>query len=131
MMTKAITTCPCGSKQPYAKCCGFYLDGTLPAPTAEALMRSRYTAYTQLRENYVLSTWHTTTRPQALNLTQDNSRWIGLEIKRHEQQNSDHAIVEFIAKYKTHGRAHRLHEVSNFLREDGCWFYVDGVVSEQ
>ncbi|MGV8934256.1 MAG: YchJ family protein [Gallionellaceae bacterium] len=123
--------CPCGSKQPYAKCCGRYLDGTLPAPTAEALMRSRYTAYTQLREDYVLATWHSSTRPQDLHLAQDTSKWIDLEVKRHEQQDADHAIVEFVAKYKSNGRAHRLHEVSNFVREDERWFYVDGDVSEK
>jgi SEC-C motif-containing protein len=132
MMTKANTsTCPCGSKQPYTICCGHYLDDNEAAPTAEALMRSRYTAYTQLHADHVLATWHSSTRPQGLNLAQDASKWIGLEVKRHEQQDADHAIVEFVAKYKSNGRAHRLHEVSNFVREDGRWFYVDGDVSEK
>jgi len=93
-------------------------------------MRSRYTAYTLLREDYLLATWHTSTRPRSLNLAADAAtKWIGLEVKRHEQQDADHAIVEFVARYKVNGRAHRLHEVSRFVREDGRWFYVDGEIS--
>ncbi len=90
-------------------------------------MRSRYTAYTLLNEDYLLTTWHTSTRPAALDLAADvATKWIGLEVKRHEQQDSEHAIVEFVARYKVNGRAHRLHEVSRFVREDGRWFYLDG-----
>lgn len=93
-------------------------------------MRSRYTAYTLLREDYLLATWHTSTRPASLDLAADAAtKWIGLEVKRHEQQDADHAIVEFVARYKVNGRAHRLHEVSRFVREDGRWFYVDGDVT--
>ena len=128
-MAKLNQPCPCSSTLPFAKCCGLYITGTVPAPTAEALMRSRYTAYTLLDEKYLLDTWHASTRPEALNLVQDTSKWIGLEVKRHEQQDSDHAIVEFVAKYKTNGRAHRLHEMSNFVRVDGRWFYVNGEVN--
>ena len=92
-------------------------------------MRSRYTAYTMLREDYVLATWHVSTRPVQLGLGDDAaSKWLGLEVKRHQQQDDTHAIVEFVARYKLGGRAHRLHEVSRFVREDGRWFYVDGEV---
>ena len=122
-------SCPCGTNQPYEKCCDPYISGIFPAPTAEALMRSRYTAYTLLDEKYLLATWHTSTRPEALNLAQDTSKWIGLEVKCHQQQDADHAIVEFVAKYKINGRAHRLHEVSRFVREKGKWFYVNGEVN--
>lgn len=113
----------------YAECCGRYLDGGEAAPTAEALMRSRYTAYTLLREDYLLATWHASKRPAVLGLAEDAAtRWLGLEIKRHELQDAEHAIVEFTARYKVNGRAHRLHEVSRFVREHGRWFYVDGDV---
>ncbi len=126
MKTK-LTLCPCGSSNPYSACCARYLEGNEPAPTAEALMRSRYTAYTLLREDYLLATWHPSTRPSALGLAEEApTKWLGLEVKRHEQQDADHAIVEFVARYKVHGRAHRLHEVSRFVREAGRWFYVDG-----
>jgi SEC-C motif-containing protein len=97
--------------------------------SAEALMRSRYTAYTLLREDYLLATWHPSTRPAALGLAVEApAKWLGLEVKRHEQQDADHAIVEFVAHYKVNGRAHRMHEISHFVRENGCWFYVDGDV---
>ncbi|MDD4911077.1 MAG: YchJ family metal-binding protein [Sideroxydans sp.] len=126
-MNKQSTNCPCGSTKPFTACCAPYVEGNVPAPTAEALMRSRYTAYTLLREDYLLATWHTSTRPASLELAADTAtKWIGLEVKRHEQQDTDHAIVEFVARYKVNGRAHRLHEVSRFVREDGRWFYLDG-----
>ena len=119
--------CPCGSTKKIADCCGLYIDGRETTPTAEALMRSRYSAYTLLREDYLMSSWHASTRPAQLGLAAEApSKWLGLEIRRHEQQDPDHAVVEFVARYKVAGRAHRLHEVSRFAREDGRWFYVDG-----
>lgn len=125
-MAKLID-CPCGSGKPYAACCGRFIEGNEPAPTAEALMRSRYTAYTLLKEDYLLATWHPSTRPPSLGLAQEvPTKWLGLEVKRHEQQDADRAIVEFVARYKVQGRAHRLHEVSRFVREGGRWLYVDG-----
>jgi SEC-C motif-containing protein len=128
-MKVQLALCPCGSNQPYTACCTRYVEGHELAPNAEALMRSRYTAYTLQRENYLLATWHSSTRPVNLSLAEDKSTtWIGLEVKRHEQQDAEHAIVEFVARYKVNGRAHRLHEVSRFVYEEGQWFYVDGNV---
>lgn len=90
-------------------------------------MRSRYTAYTQDREDYLLATWHRSTRPVALELSdKPHNQWLGLTVKRHDQPDPDHATVEFVARYKINGRAYRLHEISRFVREDGLWFYVDG-----
>ena len=124
-----VTFCPCGSGCALAACCGSYLDGGAVAPTAEALMRSRYTAYTMQREDYLLATWHASSRPEQLGLAEElPTKWIGLDVKRHEQQDAEHAIVEFVARYKVNGRAHRLHETSRFVREGGRWFYVDGDV---
>ncbi len=124
-----ITLCPCCSNMPYSNCCARYVDSKEPAPSAEALMRSRYTAYTLLNEDYLRTTWHSSTCPPALGLAQEKlTKWLGLEVKRHEQQDADHAIVEFVARYKVNGRAHRLHEISRFVREAGRWFYVDGDV---
>jgi len=122
-----IIHCPCGTNKNYANCCGRYLDGTDIPDTAEALMRSRYTSYTLLREEYLLNTWHVSTRPEQLGLAEEaGNKWLGLQIKRHEQQDATLALVEFVARYKIGGRAHRMHEVSRFVREDGRWFYVDG-----
>ena len=125
----SATPCPCGLPKDYADCCGVY-HGGVAAPTAEALMRSRYSAYALGHEDYLLATWHASTRP--LDASSDQGmRWIGLTIKRHETTGDDRAIVEFVARYKIAGRAQRLHEVSRFVREDGRWFYVDGQVDDE
>ena len=121
--------CPCGSQRPYADCCALLHAGGA-AQTAEALMRSRYSAYVLALAPYLLTTWHAGTRPAQLDLAADEKpQWLGLEIKR-QQCTGDSAIVEFVARYKTGGRAHRLHEASRFVREDGRWYYVDGEFSE-
>lgn len=117
-------TCPCGGGR-YADCCAPYHAGT-PAPDAEALMRSRYSAYKLKLEFYLLSTWHPETRPAVLDLALDNTQWIDLKILNHTTQAEQTATVEFIARYKLNGRAGRLHEISAFVRGNGRWFYVDG-----
>ena len=94
-------------------------------------MRSRYVAYGLGLEPYLLATWHHSTRPTSLDFDKEAPlNWIGLTIKRHEQQGEDRAIVEFVARYKVGGRAHRLHETSRFVQEDSRWFYVDGDIHE-
>ena len=120
-------TCPCGSALPYAGCCGRYHAGPLHlgAPDAEALMRSRYCAYVLGLESYLLATWHPDTRPERIDLD-PGLRWLGLEVRRHDRQDADHATVEFVARSKQAGRAHRLHETSRFVRVDGRWVYLDG-----
>ncbi|MDP3540145.1 MAG: YchJ family metal-binding protein [Azonexus sp.] len=125
-----MEACPCASGRPYASCCGRLHSGAENAPTAEALMRSRYSAYVRGLEPYLLATWHASTRPASLNLAEEaGTKWLGLDVKRHQQRDETHAIVEFVARYRIAGRGHRLHETSNFVREDGRWFYVDGEVN--
>lgn len=116
--------CPCGAAE-YSTCCGPYHNGAA-APDAEALMRSRYSAYVLKLEAYLLSTWHPDTRPASLDLAADNCKWLGLEVKNLQQESADCASVEFVARYKIGGRAHRLHEISRFARNAGPWFYVSG-----
>jgi SEC-C motif-containing protein len=126
------TPCPCGLPRDYEDCCGRYTSGSIPAPTAEALMRSRYTAYTLHLEPYLLATWHPSTRPATLDLnTEPQPKWLGLQVKRHQQTGDSHAEVEFIARYKIGGRAHRLHETSRFVHEEGRWYYLDGDVKQK
>lgn len=115
--------CPCGSGAAYAACCGRWHAGE-PAPTAEALMRSRYSAYVLGLSAYVLDTWHASTRPAEMAL-EPAVKWLGLEVRRHVAD-GERATVEFVARSKLGGRAHRLHETSRFVREGGRWFYVDG-----
>ena len=128
---KTDTSCPCGSGRALAQCCGPALSGACPAPTADALMRSRYTAFT-LRDNaYLLASWHPRTRPAALDLDESPPpKWIGLEIRAHRVLDADHAEVEFVARCRVGGRAQRLHETSRFVREDGRWYYVDGDIRD-
>ncbi len=124
--TRRDRSCKGGNRN-YADCCGRYLDDDEIAPTAEALMRSRYSAYALGREDYLLETWHRSTRPASLALaSQPLRKWLGLEVRRHEQIEPNDAVVEFVARYKVDGRAHRLHEISRFVREAGQWFYTDG-----
>lgn len=124
--------CPCGSAQPYAACCGLYIDGGQQPDTAERLMRSRYTAYTTKREPYLLRTWHVSTRPGELALEQSGgTKWLRLEIISIKAGDARDAqgSVEFVARYKVNGKAGRLHEVSRFTRDNGQWFYVDGEIA--
>ena len=122
-----ISACSCGSGKAFADCCGRLIEGSEPAATAEALMRSRYTAFALGKTSYLLSTWHPSTRPASLDIDEQPApKWIGLKVLRHEQQDDSHAIVVFIARYKVNGRAYKMQETSRFVKENGRWFYVDG-----
>ncbi|WP_037726395.1 YchJ family metal-binding protein [Streptomyces sp. Amel2xE9] len=122
---RAMTTrsCPCGLPEPYEKCCGRFHSGAAAAPTAEALMRSRYCAFVRGDAAYLLRTWHPRTRPARLDLD-PGMRWTGLEILGTTGGTAFHATgtVTFRASYQ--GGA--LHEHSRFERVDGAWVYVDG-----
>lgn len=128
MSRNEAIACPCQSGRTYAACCAPLHRGEAIADTAEALMRSRYSAYVRGDAGYLLATWHASTRPPAFGFGDaDATRWLGLEVRRHEQHGADRATVEFIARYKVGGTpAVRLHEISRFTRENGRWFYVDG-----
>ncbi len=89
-------------------------------------MRSRYSAYVFKLADYLLDTWHPNTRPPSLELASDEAKWFGLTIKQQHITDADHATVEFVARYKIGGRAHRLHEVSRFVRITAKWYYLDG-----
>lgn len=93
-------------------------------------MRSRYVAYVRGRTEYLLRTWHPSTRPSTLDLERESVRWLGLQVRRVEAGGvgDRDGVVEFVARYKIGGRAHRLHETSRFVREDGRWFYLDAAV---
>ncbi|MFJ7296357.1 YchJ family protein [Streptomyces collinus] len=117
-------SCPCGLPQAYEACCGRYHSGAAAAPTAEALMRSRYCAFVKGDAGYLLRTWHPRTRPGTLELD-PGMRWTGLEILGTGGGSAFHSAgtVEFRASY----RGGSLHERSSFERVDGAWVYVDGV----
>ena len=123
-----MTPCACGSGRSLADCCAPLHAGT-PAETPEALMRSRYSAYVLDLRDYLLATWHPGTRPASLPAPEPGLRWLGLEVRRSAMTDADHGTVEFIARSKLGGRAHRMHETSRFVREDGHWYYLDGEFS--
>lgn len=122
--------CPCGLPAAYADCCGRYHAGPLhlQAPDAERLMRSRYAAYVLDALDYLRATWHPDTRPAELAPNPPGLKWLGLEVRGTTQSDEHHATVEFVARSRIGGRAHRLHETSRFVRESGRWFYVDGTL---
>lgn len=119
--------CPCGSGVVRGACCGRYLDGEAFAPTAEALMRSRYSAFVEGRREYLLRTWAEETRPDVLELD-PGQRWLDLSIRATSAGGvaDDVGEVEFVARSRVGGRGLRLHERSRFRRVDGQWVYVDG-----
>lgn len=123
--------CPCNLAHDYHACCGRFHAGDA-APDAETLMRSRYSAYARNLHDYLLATWHVSTRPVELNLDDAPNarlRWLGLDVLEHHQDDADHARVRFVARFRVGGQsAQRMCEMSRFVREDGRWFYVDGDV---
>ena len=89
-------------------------------------MRSRYAAFVLERADYLLATWHASTRPSAVEFDV-GVKWLGLEVRQHVVLDATHAEVEFVARQKSPGRpAQRLHERSRFVRESGRWLYVAG-----
>lgn len=129
MQKNPLLPCPCGLSTSYQSCCGrFHQDSTI-TPAAEQLMRSRYTAYVLALEPYLLATWHASTRPVSLDFSDAaKTKWLGLEIKRYVTTDDNRAQVEFVARYKIGGQsAVRLHEISDFIFDDGRWFYVSGI----
>ena len=122
--------CACGSGWPYEACCGrwhaaFAASGQLTAPTPEALMRSRYSAFVLGRTDYLRATWHPDHCP-ADPSPMPGTRWLGLEVRSHRVLDDTHAEVEFVARYRVAGRGVRLHERSRFVKQQGRWLYVDG-----
>lgn len=118
--------CPCRSRRTYAQCCGPYLAGE-PAPTAVALMRSRFTAYALRDARHLLRTWHPSSRPEELDL--DGAvAWVGLQVVDATRggEGDSTGTVHFRASYRSASDRGVLEEVSTFVRNAGVWFYVAG-----
>jgi SEC-C motif-containing protein len=117
-----VSDCPCGLGEPYADCCGRFHRGDAAAPTAETLMRSRFSAFAVGDEAYLLRTWHPSGRPRGPLGLDPDQRWSGLEILDRSGGGLFDAegTVEFVA----HHRRGALHENSRFVRDDGRWLYV-------
>ena len=134
-MTDISQSCPCGSKRKFAQCCDRYISGTKHAPIAEALMRSRYTAYTLGNVDYILVTWAEQTRQtvDSASLLQrcKETEYLSLKIISKIGGTRKHTAgqVEFAAAFKSLGKLQTHHEVSNFIKQADQWFYLDGEVS--
>ena len=126
-----MATCPCGLPGDYAACCGRYHAGPLHllAPTPEALMRSRYSAYALGLRDYIVDTWQISTRPQRMERFDSAVKWLGLTVKRAWTTSENEGFVAFVARSRPPGggSARRLEELSRFVRVDGRWQYVDAV----
>lgn len=119
--------CPCGSGNALAACCGRFHRGE-PAPHPEALMRSRYSAFALDLTDYLLATWHASTRPQHLD-SGGATRWVRLEVLDASEEgegDSARGRVHFRATFREGGRWAVLEENSRFVQEAGRWVYLDG-----
>ena len=119
--------CPCLSGLPYSECCRPFHDG-VAAPTAEKLMRSRYSAYALANTAYLADTWHPDFRPDRIEVD-EGIRWYRLDILGRTGGGllDSAGTVEFVAHFRQDGSAGSQHENSRFVRENGRWFYLDAV----
>jgi len=124
------TNCPCGTNKPFEQCCGPYLSGEKLPPTAEALMRSRFTAYAMQDGAYLLKTWDVSTRPASVDFSKETGEWTCLDIiltKKGARKDSK-GLVEFKAYFTVDGEQRVMNEISRFAQKQGHWYYLDGKV---
>ncbi|OAI04573.1 zinc chelation protein SecC [Methylomonas methanica] len=129
-ITDHLETCLCGSCLDYADCCGRYHGGKYYPSTAEALMRSRFSAYARRDVDYLLDTWDAGKRPMTIDFSKETAQWQKLTIvstKKGSAQDSK-GIVEFKAFYRQDGEDYFMHEISRFVKSDSRWRYLDGVI---
>ncbi len=122
--------CPCGSGSTYTHCCEPYIENKKPAPTAEALMRSRYSAYTLARTDYIQRTMQDKAArgfdPIDAKRWAQSVEWLGLTVFEHKKLDNHQATVTFAARFKAQNKIQFVYEISIFKRHDGQWFYTDG-----
>lgn len=124
--------CPCGSEHQYDDCCRPIINGEKTAATAEALMRARYTAYSQVEMDFLQTTVHPDFRQDedadGARDWAENSEWHGLEIVNTTGGglDDDTGEVEFVASYSYGSQDKQYHEVAEFRRSDGAWFFAEG-----
>jgi SEC-C motif-containing protein len=132
-----MNNCPCGSGLPYGECCEPYIAGTKNTPTAEALMRSRYSAYVVHAIDYIIDTCTSNGKTdidrRETAAWSGESNWLGLKIISVEKGGPDdtEGTVEFEAVYERKGLKDRHHETGHFKKTNGRWFYESGSVASQ
>jgi len=121
--------CACGNQIEYENCCEPYIEGKLQAPTAEALMRSRYTAHVMVKVPYLKDTLAPAARKgfneQEVRTWAAKSEWLGLKIVS-AKEDAKEATVEFVATYKSEEKVLEHHEVAQFKKNQDRWYFVDG-----
>lgn len=120
--------CPCGSNLPFSVCCLPILEDHRCAKTAEALMRSRYTAFVKKNEKHILASWHVKNRPEKLNFDDHPVVWLGLTLHevREGSENDIAGSVDFTSTYLENNQISKLREISQFVRENDLWYYLGG-----
>ena len=124
--------CPCGSAIAFAECCKPLIDGERTAETAEALMRSRYTAHAIKAFDYIFETTHPDSREEddrkSTAAWSKRLAWQSLQVRNIDAggADDDQGTVEFVARYRKNGKAFDHHEIAEFVREDGRWYFKDG-----
>jgi SEC-C motif-containing protein len=127
-----MNNCPCGSEQAYSACCEPLINGEQPAATAEALMRSRYTAHVKTEVDYIYETTHPDHRGdfdhQGIKSWSQKASWQGLEIIATEAGGPDDqtGVVEFVARYRQKEKPVRHHEIARFSKHEDRWYFVTG-----
>lgn len=120
--------CPCGNKEEYALCCGKFIDHTNLPSTPEELMRSRYTAYTKGRIDYIEATQKDKAaeafNPEETRRWAKRAKWLDLSILKAPPHSNQQGFVEFLARYSSSNKVHQIHERSEFQCVDGHWYYV-------
>ena len=126
--------CPCGSGKEYPACCEYYITGERNAPTAEALMRARYSAYVRTEIEFLCETLHPKHRDdhdeKVTREWSESSEWLGLQVLATEEgtERDEYGTVEFIATYAANGRTTDHHEIARFAKDKGIWYFVEGQV---
>jgi SEC-C motif-containing protein len=129
-----MPVCPCGSGNDYQACCGPILSGAVAATSAEQLMRARYSAFVNHEIDFLTASLHPDHRHDhdaaATRRWAEKSEWLGLQIVDLEAggPGDEAGVVEFIATFKDKDLVRRHHERSEFKKQDGSWFFVDGKV---
>lgn len=132
-----MTTCPCGSSIPYADCCQPVIHGARNAATAEELMRARYAAYVNAEMDFIFTSTHPGHREgydhEGTRSWAEQSEWLGLDILTTGRGGAEDSegTVEFIARFRENGGLRTHHESAQFIREDGKWYFTEGVMAKQ
>nr|WP_068438711.1 YchJ family protein [Magnetospirillum sp. XM-1] len=130
-----MTTCPCGTDRPLDECCAPIIGGA-PAPTAEALMRARYTAFVTkdigaFLQDTLAAEKHAEFNLREVEMSARDAEGLSFNVRNVETggEGDDTCTVEYVARFRIRGQIQAHHELASFRREDGRWLYVDGLVN--